>query len=355
MKRIESLDALRAVAALSVFFYHIRELANARLGDFLWFGWIGVDLFFVLSGFFIGIAVMAPQEWKPRSFLQRRIRRIVPAFYVSLFVIIFLINSYILVQSAGWEVLLHHLLMVHTLFKDSSGAINGVYWTLGVEFYFYLLMLLSAPLLRSKWRWLLLSIWFVVCYGWRFWVIRYGPDNAFDRFFIASQLPGMLDLFAIGIVLAWVATRRNWLERASLHYRWAAPLFLIAGSALFTLCLLQLETFSGFFWFHNYAVIGWRTLLGLSFALLIIALILLNESGIFRTGLKVTGIAYLGKISYSIYLYHIPIIVSLHRAEVPGFPTTNWKMAFMMGVMTLLVAMVSYHLVEEPFYRKQPA
>lgn len=354
MKRIESLDALRAVAALSVFFFHMKELGNARLGDFMWFGWVGVELFFVLSGFFIGMAVLSPREWHPLIFLQRRLRRIAPAFYVSLVITVVLVNSWFLVHRTGWEIILKHLLMIHNIFPESAGAINGAYWTLGVEASFYLLMMVGAPLLRTRWRWGLVAAWVAVCYGWRAWVVWYGPADGNERFFIATQLPGMLDLFVIGVILAWAVTQRDWLERAQPHYRWLAPLLLAIGGVIVAFCIYQLAIFAGTFWFNSYAVIGWRTVLGLGFAVIIVALMLFDHSPRFRRGLEVSGIAYLGRISYSIYLYHIPVILSLQRAEVPGFPTSNWKMAVMMTAVMVLVSMVSYHLVEKPWYRSAP-
>lgn len=353
MKRIESLDALRAVAALSVFFYHMKELANARLGNFMWFGWVGVELFFVLSGLFIGVAVLNPQEWKPLLFLQRRLRRIVPAFYVSLFIIVALINSWLLVHRTGWEIIFKHLLMVHNVFTNSFGAINGAYWTLGVEAYFYVLMMITAPLLRSRWRWALLAVWLVICYTWRTWVVWYAPDDPTYRFYVATQLPGMLDLFAIGVVLAWAVTKRDWLQRLAVHSHWLSPLLLVIGGGIFAICIRLLDIYAGLFWSNAFAVIGWRTVLGLSFAAIIVALMLLDNFPLFRTILEATGIAYLGRISYSIYLYHIPVILSLHRAEVPEFPTANWGMALMMTIVTIGVAMASYHLVEVPFYRSK--
>jgi peptidoglycan/LPS O-acetylase OafA/YrhL len=353
MKRIESLDALRAVAALSVFFYHVKQVADARLGNFMWFGWVGVELFFVLSGFFIGVAVFNPQEWKPLLFLQRRLRRIVPAFYVSLFISVTLINSWFLVHRTGWEIIFKHLLMVHNVFSNSFGTINGAYWTLGVEAYFYVLMMITAPLLRSRWRWALLAIWLVICYIWRAWVVWYAAPDPTYRFFVATQLPGMLDLFGIGVVLAWVATKRDWFQRASAHYQWLAPLLLLVGGGIFAFCVQLVSLYAATFWFDSFAVIGWRTLLGLSFAAMIVALILLDNSLLFRRLLNITGIAYIGRISYSIYLYHLPVILSLQRAEVPGFPTDNLKMAVMMTIITIVVAMMSYHLVEAPFYRSK--
>ncbi len=349
MRRIETLDALRALAALAVVFFHIKELGAARLGNFMWFGWIGVDLFLVLSGFFIGIAVLSPREWNPGQFCVRRLRRIIPAYYVSLFIIVILINPWILVNVQGLEVFGQHLLLLHSLFPNSAGGINGVYWTLGLEFYFYLLMLISAPLLRSRFWHVTLLVWLGVCYAWRAWVMWYGPDDGNARIFIVTQMPGMLDLFVIGTTLAWLSVR-GYLSRWGKAYSKPLTLiFMTVGSVGFAWCIWYLAGAENF-WYRPFTLIVWRTLLGLSFGSLVLAFIFLDASPRFRALLSFSGLSYLGRISYSIYLYHIPVILSLQRAEVEGFPTSNWKMAVMMTAVVILTAMVSYHLVEEPWH-----
>lgn len=63
IQRLESFDALRAVAALLVVLYHQTEIGGAPFGQIMKQGWIGVDLFFVLSGFFIGLSIFKTKEW----------------------------------------------------------------------------------------------------------------------------------------------------------------------------------------------------------------------------------------------------------------------------------------------------
>src|SRR5947209_7294480 len=77
--RVDSLDGLRALAIILVFFYHVREIARipttesaGPLYDMLGLGWIGVDLFYVLSGMFISLAIMRPRRWEPVVFAKRR-------------------------------------------------------------------------------------------------------------------------------------------------------------------------------------------------------------------------------------------------------------------------------------------
>ena len=121
-QRIDSLDGLRAVAVLIVVAYHIQELGqiqilpNLGINRIFQIGWIGVDLFFVLSGFFIGLAVMRPAVWNLRLFLKRRVRRIIPAYYLSILVLVSLVSSFFLVTPTGLSHILLHILFLHTFF-----------------------------------------------------------------------------------------------------------------------------------------------------------------------------------------------------------------------------------------------
>ncbi|MDB5304635.1 MAG: hypothetical protein JWM97_2184, partial [Phycisphaerales bacterium] len=97
--RVDSLDGLRALAAGLVFFFHLQGIAQVSitasaswLFDLVCRGWVGVDLFYVLSGLFIGLAVMRPRKWEPWVFAKRRCRRILPAYYLSILILATLVS-----------------------------------------------------------------------------------------------------------------------------------------------------------------------------------------------------------------------------------------------------------------------
>src|SRR5579884_2939575 len=150
---IAVLDGVRALAILMVIVFHI----NRMTGDNLWdwrgnplassvstAGGTGVTLFFVLSGFLLFMpfakALLFKTEWPlNRVFYLRRCLRIIPGYYVSLFLLILFANPQYLQRDH-----LKDLLLFVTFFMDSSRAtfrqLNGPFWTLATEWQFYMIL-----------------------------------------------------------------------------------------------------------------------------------------------------------------------------------------------------------------------
>src|SRR5947209_12564564 len=154
------LDGIRAIAGLAVIAFHIS--ANAHIWDIgglghltvsiLMAGDTGVILFFLLSGFLLFLpyatSLLYDGVWpSTRHFYLRRAIRIIPAYYVSLFLLTWLTHPEYLRPDH-----LNQFLLFLTLFMDSSQStyqqINGPYWTLAIEWQFYLLLPLLALAMR---------------------------------------------------------------------------------------------------------------------------------------------------------------------------------------------------------------
>jgi peptidoglycan/LPS O-acetylase OafA/YrhL len=169
VRHIARVDVLRAAAFLGVFFYHFSQSLpgwgfqwRGLFPDYskwsapnypvlpLEFGWVGVALFFVISGFCIHLSLLKRIEsFSAKSFFVRRFLRIYPAYLVNMVVVLAFNPWFPTRYLNGWQVVTH-LLMVHNLFKATFYGINTAMWSLGVEWQFYLLV----PLLlwgRKKW------------------------------------------------------------------------------------------------------------------------------------------------------------------------------------------------------------
>jgi len=124
------------------------------------FGWLGVEMFFVLSGFIICWAMPAFYSFNMSGrFIVKRIVRIEPPYLISLVLLIVLNWSTIGNYSPDWRQILLHVGYLNNLFNKPY--LNPVYWTLGIEFQFYLFIAFFFPLLvknAGKWLVLLLSI-----------------------------------------------------------------------------------------------------------------------------------------------------------------------------------------------------
>ena len=177
--RLTSIDALRGIAALGVVLYHAvgRVDAPRPQGLLQWpgyfvhsltgFGYIGVFLFFVISGFCIHLqwararAAGQPHQIRFGAFWKRRLRRLYPAYVIALalyLVVTFLSVGYAFNGANVYDVVLH-LLMLHNLDPKTAYSINGVFWTLAIEEQLYLAYFLLL-FLRTRFGW---GLTLVVC------------------------------------------------------------------------------------------------------------------------------------------------------------------------------------------------
>ena len=156
---IASLDGVRAVAFLLVFAFHLNHAGvwgygnNPFVSAFFLVGVTGVTLFFVLSGFLLFLpyiqALLFEKDWpSPKRYYIRRILRIFPAYFFSLFILVMFTKPYF-IQPHNWGQLLPFLTFTMG-FYNSSGLINGPYWTLAVEFQYYMIL----PLLALAQQWM---------------------------------------------------------------------------------------------------------------------------------------------------------------------------------------------------------
>lgn len=345
-ERLHSLDALRAMAALLVFFYHLEELDLAPWTPFLHWGWIGVDLFFLLSGFFIGLNVLGARNWSFVSFMVRRFKRIAPAYYVSILLLVCLGSGYFIMTTNGWQHIVAHLLFVHSYFSGTHGSINGVYWSLGVEFSFYILMGLSALWLRqSRYFWWLMLLAVVSAWAWRYLVITNQELEPIFKFIWSTQVFGMLDEFAVGVILAWLYCNNKllWL----IARPWLAPVLLVVSVSIISWFVHNLTMVD--YWNQVFSGVFSRSILTLGFALLLLVFVMLEQFTWFVRLCVYSGLQFIGLISYSLYIYHLPLM----RAMQDSFSSSNIGSVGILVVccvLTLLLASASYYLIEQRFF-----
>jgi peptidoglycan/LPS O-acetylase OafA/YrhL len=170
--RLQSIDALRGIAALGVVLYHaVLQTNNAVPANiFRWpvkslqfvssFGYVGVFLFFVISGFCIHLQ-WAKARAKGESpsiqfgiFWRRRFRRLYPPYLIAfaLFMLMMALSTGINITHFFVYDVVMHLLMLHNLDPNTCYSINGVFWTLAIEEQLYLAYFLLL-FLRSRWGW----------------------------------------------------------------------------------------------------------------------------------------------------------------------------------------------------------
>lgn len=365
---IAALTGLRGVAAGLVLLYHYAalhpgvrlDLAAPLIGPVLQFpfglGFAGVDVFFVLSGFLLALPfARANLEGTAgpglRRYFRRRILRVFPAYYAQLILMLAVGAWFLSWRPLGPAELFAHGLMFFNVGPRPVTPLVGVWWTLPVEFGFYLLLPLLAPLLRpGRWPWLLaLATGLSIVY--RGWTGAHFEALGSDRAFLAAvQLPGTLPQFLLGAAAALLA------QKADLSGRPHAPAWLLdlgfaGGLTLPALWLWHVVLAAGGeFWLGHWSMLVSPVAIGLPLATAILCVYLGSRLG--RLLLANRAIYTLGLISYSLYLWHFVVMQQLQHAWGVGYAELPHSLSFPLAVgAALAVAALSYWAVERPFYR----
>lgn len=348
-------DILRAFAALTVVIYHTIVMCGWQ--DFpttyplAWFryGWMGVDIFFVISGFVITWSALNMQEKSNGksiffSFMKKRLRRIVPLHYLTMALFVLLFPA--IVQPGFFYDLLAHVFFVHNWFPAYHGTINGSNWSLGAEMQFYVLLALIIGFLNFRTLKIFIFGALAITFFWRLYTVislPVGSDNfAMLRFIRATELPGMLDLFAAGITLAFFA-RTSTFARLAGSTMGKVAVFL-AFCAVMSVALWLFERRMEI-WNFDKMVIFFRTILALAFVLLLLFLCLIKPGP--RLKLVLSPLLYLGTISYGIYLFHLPVVLKVKDLDL----TPGWKLTLIL-IITISLAALSWHVYEKRFLSK---
>ncbi len=365
--RLQSIDALRGIAALGVVLYHaVQQTANATPDNlFKWpvklvqllssFGYVGVFLFFVISGFCIHLqwarsrAAGQLNEIQFGSFWRRRIRRLYPPYLIALALFLGLTAV-----TAGIDVthffvydVVMHLLMLHNLDPHTCYSINGVFWTLAVEEQLYLAYFLLL-FLRTRWGW---GPTLIVCglarLGWFFFshFVWLGtgvgipvPEAALSHWFT----------WALGAlaVEAWFGLVQlpKWCRNI-----WLGGLAVVAASAL----SLALPGIPKDTLVHDLSWLLSHPLWGLGFFLVLNRAVQAENSWLkaIRTPRLVTILASIGVFSYSLYLTHELVIMQSWWFVIESLPPML-NTLLVVTPATVAFAWLFFQFCEKPFMRK---
>jgi peptidoglycan/LPS O-acetylase OafA/YrhL len=374
-RRFPCFDGLRAFAAVSVLLYHTAKdprfavrsgygLYTSRLD-------LGVSVFFLISGFllyrpFALAHLSGRQSPSVGRFWIRRLLRIVPAYWVALTVVTYVLHADTI--GSGWQAVAvdYGFAQIYFPFHALSGISQA--WSLCTEMSFYLFLPLYAGLLgfrrRSPGRQLrrelvALGVMLAVGEGFKIFVLNhhcarcvFGPDLVNT---MIDWLPFYLDLFALGMLLAvvsaWYTGDRSeptWLTHPALPWAsWAcaAVLFVIVshvGDPLHG----ALSPGDG---------IATRGLYGLfAFFLLAPAVFGPQNQGLVRRLLSAWPVASLGVVSYGVYLWHVAWLTEIFRWA--GGTQWSSSVSFVSLVVLVLVFSVassaaSYFTVERPLLK----
>jgi len=365
--RLDVLDGLRGIAILMVVWWHL-WLFSWLTPNFTLFGHpmsltlipgtglMGVELFFFISGFVLFYPYARHLfEGKPlqtvKDFAYRRFIKIVPSYVIALVAALLLLWSFSSVREAVWQVVTH-LLFIHIFWTDTWVGINGVLWSLGVEIQFYLVFPLICMAFR---RWPLGTYAAMVAVA-VLYRTALGRDHAND-YVIMGQMPAYLDLFADGMLAAWVFVFARSRVAGIERYRWLALLVaLAAAGGLYAL----LQNLLPQIWAEAYQ--PWQSTNRLYFGALL-AVFTVASLFAYRWWHAVIAnrlFVFLGIISYNLYLWHNVIMLAMLKYHIPRSRLPNphgdehWKWVYTVWsvVLSLLVSTFITYAIERPLLKK---
>jgi len=381
IRRVPGLDGLRGIAVLAVVIYHF-------FGDALPGGFLGVDIFFVLSGFLITALLVrelgATGRISLKEFWRRRARRIIPAS-VTVLVLATAIAGFIggdvqvglVPQFLGSLFFANNWVQIsqsHSYFADTTPQIFMHYWSLAIEEQFYVLW----PLI------FLGLLWVARRFGRRdssgdrtfrlpalvatvaglasllVMILLYNPDEDPSRVYFGTDTHAF-GLLA-GVVLALLVTTAS--PKAVDSWPLLSPTGAsgmpttrsrLTGAAGWTLgSLAFLGLIAMLVLLPDTSPVTYRGgLFGASLLTVAVMMTVLRDAGPVAWLMRIRPLRYFGERSFSLYLWHWPVIVFLEaKMQQPGSDTPDWLVGLIAVVISLVLSEASYRFVENPLRRQ---
>lgn len=356
---IAGLDGLRAIAFLIIFALH---------AELLQFGWMGVQLFFVLSGFLITDILLRMKE--KLSFKQylvkfyiRRVLRIFPLYYFFLLVMLGLSTYFVsigyktnimkvFIDQVSYAFLyIYNFYSIYTEY-ETSRLIEHL-WSLSVEEQFYIfwpLLIFFTPTKYMK-QLFIAGIILGPLFRVSFFILYELIDFQFLRTPVSVALYPLpfthIDAFAFGAYIS-----RFSIPKAKEQLIYLTITIPIIGFSSQYLATGEIGTVSALGYPtklpNAYQFLWAYTLLNYWCAVLIYCVV---QEKMFTRFLESAPLRYLGKISYGLYIYHFPILwFAIRIRDISAFVNTNHLQYDLLAfVGTILIASLSYHFIEKPF------
>jgi len=354
-KRIPELDGLRGIAILLVLSFHYinNQLIQSEskigiaLSKITSFGWVGVDLFFVLSGFLIGSILMRTQN-SPKyftTFFARRFLRIIPNYYLLLFIFIIVLsipwfkgNNFLtgnnVIPIWSYFTLTHNFYMaqLNNMGNDSM----SVTWSIGIEEQFYIVFPFIVYFVKDKWLPMVLAVAIILaCF------LRVGHESWIPPYVL---LPCRMDAISFGALVAWLNINKDLPALSRKYFKVLMAIILIDV----LICAFL------YFKYQDLGVLK-NSLFAMTFAILLI-FALTHKEGLYGRLLRNRMLVWVGTISYSLYLFHYLILGIFHQAigNYGGVGINNKKdlvISIAAFATSILFSFSVYKLLESPMVK----
>lgn len=361
---IPGLDGLRGIAYLLIFLFH---------ADYLEIGWIGVQFFFVLSGFLITGILLRMKKSLPIKkyfllFYGRRFLRIFPLYYLYILLMsglaLYLLSinyrpAFMLIfkEQVKYAVYYVYNFFAATIYNQRSFFLDHL-WSLSVEEQFYILWPLLIFFIPEKHQKKLFVSFIAAGPLFRIlfhFVYLTGEFRIFHPNLSEALYPLLFthtDAFSFGAYISCYS-----ISKAKQQFTALAILTPLIGFTIQYLTTGSISNLSSLGYpLHMpdaYQYIWGYSLLNYFFAIMIQMVV---KNGLFNKLLEWSPIRFLGRISYGLYVYHHPMIWFAFRIQDTDFvtETTAKPIATLLAFFgTLLIATISYFLLEQPLLRRK--
>jgi peptidoglycan/LPS O-acetylase OafA/YrhL len=344
----------RGISVLAVILYHLSPVSFPG-------GYLGVDIFFVISGFVISNLIFSEidaQKFSFKNFYLRRFRRIIPSvlsFTIFVQILLFFIedNKEIYEISKG---LIYSLFFTANIylsrvvdyfnFQNTENYIVNL-WSLSVEEQFYLIFpVILICLTKKSLHFRVVTIFFITAFSLLFFNRSFFDnflfiDNVFlnfDNFLFYSPFTRFWQ-FSIGVICMLLNQIRSYSVTVSEKY---IPLFSI-----------------GFLYFLSQFSLTSGRIFSSALITLIFTVILYVEISFKKVNLLTRTFLYFGNISYSLYLFHQPIFASIRKYQIYSRSEAFLNLSSFSGLILtficiFLVSFLNYELIENKFRHQSP-
>ena len=307
-----NIDLVRGIAILVILIYHIYcvtkigfkyEIINSIISMG---GELGVTIFFILSGY--GIYKLLNKNMTYKEYLVGRLKKLLPHYYISLFLIIVLTPAAIYLSIDGIINIVSHGFLFHNLFYNTHGSISGVCWTMGVIFQFYLIAPFLKKILDKRPLCTIIGsilISFIIKYILFIYIFPSNNADSMYYFIYGRQLFTSIESFIFGMLISKY-------EKCSIkkNYLWI----------LLTLIMLLLNIifilYGSNYGLTNPIQIYSSNIKGVIYSIVFSALLFGLIYSFSQIKLNATFIdkylLFIAKHEYSIYIWHLLIITNLY-------------------------------------------